>query len=88
MKYVLSLTLTITLFFLGACAMFETKQPVSSPAVPGKGLAVPVGQNWELIEKAPVLSGDRLPFQKEQSVQPAVTRPVSPPAGLKIETNR
>lgn len=88
MKYTLPLTFTITLFFLGGCAMFEAKQPVPSPAAPGKALAVPVGQNWLITEEPPALSGDRLPFQTEQSVQPAVAKPVSPADGLKIETNR
>jgi hypothetical protein len=90
MKYTLPLTLSIGLCFFCACTMFEAKQPASPPVVP-KTLAVPIGKNWQIIEEAPNLTNSRheqLPFQTEQSVQPAGAQPVSPAEQRKIETPR
>ena len=91
MKYTLRFTLATGLLFFCACAMFEAKQPSPPQEVPKKVLAIPVGENWQLIEEAPVLTNerhDRLPFQMEQSVQPPGTQPVSPAERRKIETPR
>lgn len=88
MKFSLPLILSITTFFLGACAMFEAKQSATPQGSPKNALSVPVGENWQITEEAPNLSGDRLPFQTEKSVQPAGTGPVLPPDKVKIETTQ
>lgn len=88
MKLALPITLFMMLFFLGACTMFETKPSETSPELPQKALAVPVGENWQITEEAPNLSGDRLPFQTEKSVQPAGINSVLPTEKIEIETIR
>ena len=85
------LILFISLFLLCACSIFETGKTSPATAVPNsKPLAVPVGNNWQIIEEAPKLSNDqgRLPFQAEQSVQPPATQPLSPAEIRTIETPR
>ncbi len=89
MKCTLLFIFTIGLFFLSACAFFDTRQPDPVPlVVPPQPLSLPIGKNWQLIEKAPNLSNDqgRLPFQSEQSVQPEETKPIAPVENRKIES--
>lgn len=86
MKLILSRQiLLLCVLALGAgCAVFETrKEPSAAPMVPPKALAVPVGKNWQVIEEAPNLSDERnrVPFQTEQSIQPAGVSPVVPTVG-------
>jgi hypothetical protein len=91
MKYTLPLTLSAGVFLLCGCAMFQAKQPPPPSEVPRKVLVAPVGKHWQVIEEAPTLTNernDRLPFQMEQSVQPAGAQPVSPAEKRKIETPR
>lgn len=88
MKYTLLLTLASALFLLCACTMFESRQVAPPAEAPHKALAVPIGKNWQIIEEPPQLSGDRLPFQTEQSVQPTGARPVTPGEKLNVETTR
>lgn len=88
MKYGLILIISIGLFLLCACTMFEAKQPSSPADASHKALAVPMGKNWQLIEEAPTLTDGRLPFQTEQSVQPAGRKPGSPAEKLDVETPR
>ena len=89
MKYALPLILSLGLFLLGACTVSEAKKAFQPAEIEKKGLAVPVGKNWQVKEEAPKLGNernDRLPFQTEQSVQPAGTQQVSPADNRKIET--
>jgi hypothetical protein len=60
--------------------VFQAKQPATPPKAPPKPLALPIGKNWQVIEEAPNLSDERgrVPFQTEQSVQPAGVSPVVP----------
>lgn len=90
MKFTQLLILSITLFLLCACTMFEAKKSAPAPMVPPKPLTIPVGKNWQVIEEAPKLSDERgrIPFQTEQSVQPAGAPPVSPTDQRKLETPR
>jgi len=90
MKYTVAIPLSLTLFLLGACAMFETKQ-TAQPSEPPKPLSVPVGKNWQVIEEAPKLTNERherLPFQTEESVQPEGAKSASPEEKRKVETPR
>ncbi len=71
MKFAHILTLAVTLFMLGGCAVFDSGKSAQEPP------AIPVGKNWQIVEEPPKLSDDsgRLPFQKEQSVQPEIAKP-------------
>jgi hypothetical protein len=82
--------LTVTLFLLCACTMFDPKHSATAPMAPPKPLAIQVGKNWQLTEEAPKLSDERgrLPFQMEQSVQPEGAKSVSPAENRKMETPR
>lgn len=88
MKLTSSIILSSAL--LCSCTIFDAKQPAPAPMVPPKPLTLPVSKNWKIIEEPPKLSDDRgrLPFQKEQSVQPEGTVPLSPSDNRKIETPR
>jgi hypothetical protein len=91
MKYCLTLAFSAGLFLLCACTMFQAKPTTPPTAVPRRTLAVPIGKNWQVIEEAPNLQNERheqLPFQTEQSVQPAGAKPVSPADQRKIEPPR
>jgi hypothetical protein len=81
MKYTLHLILTIAFFILCGCSLFDAKPEQESGAIP-------VVKNWQIIEEPPKLSDDsgRLPFQKEQSVQPEVAKPLSPAKNRIIQT--
>jgi hypothetical protein len=80
MKYAYALIFPISLLFLCSCTMFDSKQP--------DPVGLPVGNNWQIIEEAPKLSGEqgRLPFQKEQSVQPEGEKHLSPAENRTIRT--
>ncbi len=80
MKCLHLLICSLTLFLLCSCTFFGARPAAPAPVVHAPTpLVVPVGKNWQVIEEAPKLSdGTRLPFQTEQSVQPAGARPVSP----------
>ncbi|MBW4055596.1 MAG: hypothetical protein HIU83_09345 [Proteobacteria bacterium] len=80
MKCIHLCILASTLLFLCSCTLFGARNSAPTPVVYSPTpLVVPVGKNWQVIEEAPKLSdGKRLPFQTEQSVQPAGARPVSP----------
>ena len=88
MKLTIRLILSSGLLLLSSCAMFESRQSAQPADVTNKALAVPVGKDWKIIEEAPKLSNDRLPFQTEQSLQPEGVRPVTPVEKLDIETVR
>lgn len=91
MKYTLPATLFFALSLLGACTIFEAKQPAPPPEVP-KPLSVPVGKNWQVVEEPPQLTNERtnqLPFQTEQSIQPEGTKTgTSATEKRKVETPR
>jgi hypothetical protein len=73
MKYCHRLLFFIALLFLCSCTSFQAKQPDPAPVESHhKPLAIPVGHNWQIVEEAPKLSDQtgRLPFQREESVQP------------------
>lgn len=80
LKFVQPLVLSLGLFLFCACSVFQAKQPATPPKAPPKPLALPIGKNWQVIEEAPNLSDERgrVPFQTEQSVQPAGVSPVVP----------
>lgn len=80
--------LSVALFILCSCAMFDAKHTATVPIVPPKPLTVQIGKNWQVIEEAPKLSDERghVPFQMEQSVQPEGTKSVPPAENRKIET--
>jgi outer membrane biogenesis lipoprotein LolB len=82
--------LSIALFLLCACTMFNAKQTATAPMMPPRPLAIQIGKNWQVIEEAPKLSDERgrLPFQTEQSVQPEGNKSVSPADNRKLETPR
>jgi len=85
------LMLSMGLFILPACTFYDARPSAPASAVQQpKPLVIPVGKNWQVIEEAPKLSDERgrLPFQTEQSVQPAEAKPVSPAENRKIETTR
>lgn len=84
MKFTHLLLLSIGLFLICSCTIFDARQ--SAPAPP-KPLVLPVGKNWQVIEEAPKLSDERgrLPFQTEQSVQPEGSKPVTPAENRTIE---
>ena len=91
MRCTRSLTLFIFPFLLCACSSFDARQSSPAPAVQtSKPLVLPAGKNWQIIEEAPKLSNDqgRLPFQTEQSVQPAGSQPLPPSEKRTIETPR
>lgn len=91
MKYTLHATVFLASLLLAACTMFQAKEPAPPPVVP-KPLAVPVGKNWQVVEEAPKLTNERtnqLPFQTEESLQPAGTRTGTPAEERKVlETPR
>jgi hypothetical protein len=82
MKSVHFAILSVFVVVLGGCSYFDARQSPPDP------LAIPVGKNWQIVEEPPKLSDDsgRLPFQKEQSVQPDVSKPVLPEKKRTIET--
>jgi len=82
--------LSVALFLLCACTMFDAKQSAKAPMVPPKPLSIQIGKNWQVIEEAPKLSDERghVPFQTEQSVQPEGSKSVSPADNRKLETPR
>ena len=85
------LILLFSLFLLCGCALFDAGKSSPAPVVPtSKPLAMPVGNNWQIIEEAPKLSNDqgRLPFQMEQSVTPPGSQPLAPEEKRTIETPR
>ena len=88
LKFVQPLMLSTGLFLFCACTVFQAKQPATAPMVPPKPLTVPVGKNWQVIEEAPNLRDERdhVPFQTEQSIEPAGISPVVPTDNRKIET--
>lgn len=90
MKYTARATLFFGLFLLAACTIFEAKQPAAPPELP-KPIAVPVGNNWQLVEEAPKLTNERtnqLPFQTEESLQPGGTRTGAPVEKREVEIPR
>lgn len=82
MKDIYLVILTISLFLLCGCTTIETRPLDPDP----NGIAV--GKNWQIVEEPPKLSDDqgRLPFQKEQSVQPEAAKPQSPADNRTIKT--
>jgi hypothetical protein len=89
MNPVYLLLLYSALFLLCSCTIFYDKQTASAPEMQApKPLSVPIGKQWQLVEEPPQLSDDsgRLPFQKEQSVQPGVARPTAPDDKRRIDT--
>lgn len=91
MRYTRPATLIVCLLSTTACAMFQAKE--TPPPPQPQQLSVPVGENWRVIEEAPVLTNERNerpPYHTEQSLQPeGVQRPGAPTEkGRKIETTR
>lgn len=87
MKYTKLLTLSIGAIFFCSCSLFGGGQQSPATGTSDKALSVPLGKNWQLVEEAPKLSGDRLPFQTEQSLQPEGTKHEAPPK-IEVETPR
>ena len=90
MKYTPRSTLFFGLFLLTACTIFEAKQPAAPPELP-KPIAIPVGNNWQVVEEAPKLTNERtnqLPFQTEESLQPEGAKAAPPAEKRKVETPR
>lgn len=91
MKYSLATAICLGSFLIGACTIFQAKEPAPPPVVPKK-LAFPIGKNWQVIEEPPVLTNERheqtLPLQSEQSVQPPGAPPVSTNEQRKYENPR
>ena len=88
MRFAKPLVITGGFFLLCSCAVFQTKQqPNSASMVPPKPLVLPVGKNWQVIEEAPNLSDERghVPFQTEQSIEPAGVSPVVPTENRTIQ---
>ena len=82
--------LSVALFLLCACTMFDAKQSAKAPMAPTKPLSIQIGKNWQVIEEAPKLSDERghVSFQTEQSIQPEGSKSVSPADNRKLETPR
>jgi hypothetical protein len=82
--------LSVALYLLCACTMFNSKQSTTASMVPPRPLAIQIGKNWQVIEEAPELSDERghLPFQTEQSMQPVGTNSVSPADNRRLKTPR
>jgi hypothetical protein len=80
----------VGIFLLFAGTMIEAKQSATVPMVPQKPLAIQIGKDWQVIVEAPELSDERghVPFQIEQSVQPARAKPESPTENRKLKTPR
>jgi hypothetical protein len=80
--------LSVSLFLLCSCAMFKAKQSVTAAIVPPRPLYIQIDKNWQLIVEAPILCDERgtLPFQTEQSVQPAWAQSESPSKNRNLET--
>jgi len=90
MKYPVAVTLSLGFFLLSACTAFQAKEPSSPPFQP-KPLSIQVGENWKVTEEAPQLTNERtnqLPFQTEESLQPAGSKTVTPAEQRKLETPR
>jgi hypothetical protein len=90
MKYPVAVILSLGLFLLSACTASKTREAASPPFQP-KPLSVKVGENWKVTEEAPQLTNERtnrLPFQTEESLQPAGSKTVTPVEQRKIETPR
>ena len=83
MKFII---LSIGLFLLCACTMFNAKQS-TAPMVPPRPLAIQIGKNWQVIEEAPKLSDERghLPVKMEPML-PEGAKTVSPADNRKLET--
>lgn len=81
--------LTVALFLLCACAVFDAGQSATAPMAPPKPLAISIGKNWQVIEEAPKLSDERghLPVKMEP-MEPEGTKSVSPEENRKIVTPR
>lgn len=79
MTNILGLILLVSLILLPGCAMLNAWKSIPAPGGCDKCHTVLVGSNWQLTSKIATLSEDqgRLPFQTEQSVIPAGSRPVS-----------
>jgi hypothetical protein len=79
--------LTLGLFLLCACTMFNSKQSAKAPMAPPKPLTVQIGKNWQVIEEAPKLSDERghLPVKMEP-MQPEGSKSVLPAENRKIVT--
>ena len=72
------------LFLLCSCTVFQAQKPATPQMAHPTPITIPVGKNWQVIEEAPNLSDERgrVPFQTEQSVQPAGVSPVVPSVGV------
>lgn len=91
MKRFQLLLFSLALLLLPACTFYSSGSAAPASAVKQpKPLVVPVSKNWQVTEEPPMLSDERgrLPFQTEQSVQPAGAKPVSPANNRTIETTR
>lgn len=82
MKNTLQLIFISSILLLCSCAIFDARHSSPAPA------ALPVGNNWQIIEEPPKLSNDqgRLPFQAEQSVQPEGAKSAPPAENRTIRT--
>jgi hypothetical protein len=76
---------------LSSCASFDAKKTDPAPVESHhKPLAIPIGHNWQIVEEAPKLSDQtgRLPFQREESVQPDGGKSAPPLDNRRIEIPR
>ena len=81
-KYVRTIILAAAIALITGCAYFDSQHSSPEP------LALPAGKHWQIVEEPPKLSDDsgRLPFQKEQSVQPEIAKPPLPEKKRTVET--
>ena len=79
--------LSVSLYLLCACTMFDARQSSMAPMVPSRPLAISIGKNWQVIEEAPKLSDERghLP-EKTAPMEPEGAKSVSPEENRKIVT--
>ncbi len=86
----LLISLTI-LTLLCSCTFIDAKKPDQVPLESHhKPLALPIGHNWQIVEEPPKITDQtgRLPFQKEESVQPDGGTSAPPPDNRRIEIPR
>lgn len=80
-----------SLLLLCSCTMFYSKEPATETSVSSpKPLAIPAGKHWQIVEEPPKLSDDsgRLPFQKEESLQPDGAASAPPADNRRIDIPR
>jgi hypothetical protein len=79
--------LTVSLYLLCACTMFDARQSSTAPLVPSGPHAIWIGKNWQVSEESARLSDERghLP-EKMEPMEPEGANSVSPEEKRKIVT--